>query len=358
MMTRLDRLLSLGAALVGSALLLVAYPADQTPAPAAPVPAATAWPRAQNATVSARLPDGMAYQPAIFLDARTSVGTAPDPDQRSQRLVLRGEEPSVRQLRSRPLDERPWFGGFTVAGNVLAWAEEAAGGHLELWTIDLRDGRPARQLTADTGEAVLHGSPYDLLIAGGRLYWAASNPDHRDVTEIRSVALTGGPVDVRAEPGAWQLSAWPWLVNGLGDPGGTTALKNVLTNEVLAVPSASRESTHCGPIWCEEVSFSSDGYRTELMHPDGTARQPVPSATTQPAIAEVAPLDRFEVLSQTDPYSDLTGTTKLLVYDMATRRTVEISGGTRTVSYNAGVLWWSTGTLEAPVWHALDLRTV
>jgi hypothetical protein len=358
MMTRVDRLLSLGAALVGCALLLAAYPAEQTPPPAVPVPAATAWPHAETATVSATLPDGMVYRPAIFLDARTSVGTAPDPDRQSQRLVLRGPEPTVRQLRSRPLDRKPWFGAFTLAGDVLAWAEDEAGGHLGLWTINLRDGRPARQLTADTGAAVLDGSPYDLVIKSDRLYWAATSAERRDVTEIRSVALTGGPVDVHTEPGTWELSTWPWLVNGLGDPTGTTAVENILTHQNLAIPRDIHRSTHCSPTWCEVVSPVGDGFHVELMHPDGTSREPVAHGTALPALAEVAALDRFEVLSQIDLYSDLTGTKQLLVFDIATQRTVDVSRGTWSVSYNNGLLWWSTGTQETPIWHALDLRTV
>jgi hypothetical protein len=358
MMTRLDRRLSLGAALAAAAILLAAYPVVQPPAPAGPVPAATAWPRARIATISTDLPDGTPYQPGIFLDADTSVGTAPDPDGRSQRLVVRGAGGAVRLLRSRPLDTLPWFGGFTLAGDVLVWAEDAAGGHLELWTIDLGDGSAARRLTADTGAAALGGSPHDLVVADGRLYWAAPPATGRGSTEIRSVPLTGGPVDVRIQPGTWELSAWPWLVNGIGDSGTTTALRNMVSDRDLTVPKVGRQSTYCSPAWCEAVSLSGDGYRIELMHPDGTARDPIASGTALPAGADVALLDRFVVLAQVDPYSDLTGTKQLLVFDIATRRTVEVGRGTRTVSSGGGLLWWSTGTQQAAVWHVLDLRTI
>jgi hypothetical protein len=44
--------------------------------------------------------------------------------------------------------------------------------------------------------------------------------------------------------------------------------------------------------------------------------------------------------------------------EIATRRTVEISPDAGSVSYRGGMLWWSTGNLEAIVWHALDQRTI
>ena len=72
----------------------------------------------------------------------------------------------------------------------------------------------------------------------------------------------------------------------------------------------------------------------------------------------MAVLDRFEVLSQQTAVSDLTGHLQLLVYDVTTRSTVEISPDAFDVSYRAGVLWWSTGTQQSFLRHAVDLRTV
>jgi hypothetical protein len=60
----------------------------------------------------------------------------------------------------------------------------------------------------------------------------------------------------------------------------------------------------------------------------------------------------------TASYTDLTGTEQLLVYDLDTRRTVRVSAAARTAAFSAGVLWWTTGTQDAPVWPALDLVTV
>ena len=72
----------------------------------------------------------------------------------------------------------------------------------------------------------------------------------------------------------------------------------------------------------------------------------------------MAPLDRFELVAALGPVSDQTGTTRLLAYEISSHRTVEISPAAQRVFYNAGVLWWSTGNLEAVVWHSIDLRTV
>ncbi len=359
MMTRLDRLLSLCAALVACGLLLVGYPATPTPAPAGAVPFSVAWPHALNATITSTLPDQTAYQPAIFLDAQTSVGTAPDPRHRAMRLLLRGGTGPPRQLRSLPLAQSPWFGGFAQSGTVLTWAERTNSGPAQLWTVNLHDNRAARPLTADLGDAMLDGTPYDLVIAESRVHWAAADPHRRDTTQIRSVALTGGPVEVHVEPGTWQLSSWPWLVNGRDAPAGTTTMRNMLTERDVAIAGTDRQTTHCTPpSWCVTVTLADDGYRVDLMHPDGTGRQPVASGQLVPEIDDVVALDRFVVVSRVASYSDLTATRQLQVFDINTNRTVELSSGARTASYSNGMLWWSTGAQDAPVWHALDLRTV
>lgn len=352
------RLLALGAALAASIVLLAVPSGASKPPPAPPTPAALVWPHAQHDTINARLPDGTTFQPAIFLDAHTSVGSAPSVDKRSLRLVLRSVDASIRQLRTVPLAEGPSFTNFTTAGDVLAWAESTNGGQLRLWTVNLRDGRPARQLTADTGNPVFDTSQYDLVIAGGRLYWAASSPDRFDITEIRSVALTGGTVEVQRESGAWKLSRWPWLVPGSADLAATSVLRNLTTHQTVAAPATKRSTVDCSPAWCQAVALSTDGYRISVMRPDGTARRQLTNGSAIPAVVDVVPLDRFALLVQVGPLSDQTGTRELLAVDLASGRTVEISPDARSIADNNGVLWWATGTTEAPVWHAIDLRTV
>jgi hypothetical protein len=353
-MTRVDRLLAIGCALVASAALLVLYPNTPAPPPPAPVPVAQAWPHAPETGVRTSLADGTTYQPVAFLTAAVSVGTAPSPDHRSLRLLEVGAG-SVKVLRSLPASTQPWFGSFATSGDALVWAEDSSGSR-RLWTVSLRAPASPRQLTTQTGAAILNGTPYDLVIADGRVYWAAADPQRPDLTEIRSVALTGGPVDVRQETGSWTLSSWPWLVNGSGDTAGTTDLLNMVTDRDVAIGIAGdRETAHCDPTWCLVVSLSADGYRVEVVHPDGTARRTVTTGQIAPELGDLVALGRYIVLAQVSSYTDLTGTRSVLVYDLSTQRMVQLSSGARTVAYSNGVLWWSTGTRDAPVWHAIDL---
>jgi hypothetical protein len=349
---------ALGAALAASGVLLVVPPSGASTPPPGPVPAAMAWARAQRGVISATLPDGTAYQPGIFLDARSSVGTATTRDGKFTRLLLVGGREPARQLRRVPAEENPSFQTFAVTGDVLVWAEGTSRGGTQMWKVNLRDGRPAQKLTSDTGAAAFYHSQYDLVINAGRLYWVATRDD--DVTEVRSVALTGGPVQTRAVPGAWQLSAWPWLVNGITAASGTTLLRNMTTNRDVAVSgTGSRAATQCSSTWCQVVTLAKDGYnRIDLMHPDGTAREHVAGGTAATVIADPAPLDRYQVFSEIGPDSDLTGNIQLLVFELASRRTVEVSPDAGKVSYRNGVLSWATGNLDTFIWHTIDLRTI
>lgn len=349
--------LGLGAALLASAALL-ALPAGGKPPPTPPVTAAVAWPQAQRGTVQATLADGADYRPGLFLDAKTSIGTAPSTDDRYLRLVRVGSDGSARLLRRLPRAEHPSFQALSVAGDVLAWVESTDGGKLRLFTAGLRDTRAPRELTADLGRAEFYQSQYDLVIADGRVHWVAAATG--DVTQVRSVALTGGPVQTRDEPGTWKLSAYPWLVNGVNETTGSTLLRNLGTGRDSPVRGArDKATTACSPVWCRMASLTADGLnRIELMRPDGSGRERIAGDTAITVIVDVAPLDRFEVLARVGPNSELTGNNELIAVEIATRRTVEISPDAGSVSYRDGMLWWSTGNLDAIVWHALDLRTI
>ena len=82
------------------------------------------------------------------------------------------------------------------------------------------------------------------------------------------------------------------------------------------------------------------------------------AGTAETVIADAAPLDRYEVYSVTDPDSDLTGNVRLLVFEIATRRTVEVSPDAGRVFYRNGCSPGATGSQDTFVWHALDLRTI
>nr|BFE72945.1 hypothetical protein GCM10020092_062460 [Actinoplanes digitatis] len=114
------------AALAAGGLLLAVPAAGSGTPPTALVSAAAAWPQAQRGTVQPKLADGTEYRPGIFLDARTSVGTAETPDGRFLRLVLLGADDSVRELRRLPRQGHPSFQTFAVAGDDLVWVEGRA----------------------------------------------------------------------------------------------------------------------------------------------------------------------------------------------------------------------------------------
>jgi hypothetical protein len=346
-----------------AALLLIGLPTVRRPgppAPAAPQAAAAAWPRVQQADTSGALADGPLYEPRLFVDARASVGTAPSPDGTALRLVLRAADGALRELRRLPLADNPQFDGFTLAGGTLAWAETVTAGdrgRTRMYVVDLRAATPARPLTADTGDVVFFGSDYDLVIARGRLHWAASGDGGRS-TELRSVALTGGPIDTRTERGSWAQAAWPWLVSGGADRIGAVQVRNRDDGRTTDVPLSGVESTVCSAVWCRVLVQGAGGLdRIDLMRPDGTDRRRIADGSAGAAVVDVAALDRFEILAVAGPDDAVVTSARLMVYDIATGRIVDVADGVDNVMCRGGVLWWSTGTDDLTMWHALDLRT-
>jgi hypothetical protein len=267
------------------------------------------------------------------------------------RLLVRDGSGGLRLLRQVPLDGNPQFEVVTATADRIVWTESTdRQPRVRIWTAD-RAGGPARLLTADTGDAIFYGNQYDLVVADGQVHWAAAHGDRE--TEIRSVALTGGPVRVRTEPGKWAMSAWPWLVDETEG-----RLRNMAANRDTTVVSSGPETVSCGPVWCRAMVMNGDGLaRIDLMHPDGSARRRIAGGGAQSAVTDVAVLDRFEVLAEPAPDADVTGTATLLVYDLATGATVELASAVDGAFTGGGMLWWSTGDDDTITWHTLDLRT-
>jgi hypothetical protein len=353
-----DRLrgpVGLGTALLATVVLLV-LPAAGEPMHPAPAAMELAWPKAKHAALPATLDDGTAYEPGLFLTADTSIGTAPSKDHKWVRLLERRADGSVVLIRRLPQRRYPSFSSITAAGDTLVWVERAAQEPSSIWTSSLR--RPApRLLTADAGDIESDQSTYDLVIAEGRVYWTAAG--EIGFIQVRSVALTGGPVTVRPEPGDWELAAWPYLVNGVLEPTGTTVIRNLLTGQDRIVRSTARATTRCSPTWCQVAGVDKHGARAvELMRPDGSHRQQIGGDDMAAAIIDPVVLDRFELMAQIDTNTQVTNHVQLIAYELATRRQVVISPDAFDVAYRAGVLWWSTGTDDEFVRHAVDLRTV
>ena len=353
---RVRTLLSLAAALAASSLLLLEPPGYGQATP--PQSAGLAWPGAQRGSVPAELPDGSAYAPSWFLDARTSIGVVQSGDGATVRLVLRRAEGSLRELRRLPARDNPSFPAVVADGDDVVWAESRGDRDPQLWTIDLARPQAPRLLTAAPGDVRFYQSDHDLVIADGRVRWVAAARGRDEVTEVRSVALTGGSVQSKNVPGSWQLSAWPWLVDGVTSTSGASVLRDVATGRDVAVKQSRRAVTNCTPRWCRVVSLNDDGLpRIDLMHPDGSNRHEAAEGTVQTAVADVGLLDRFEVYAETGS-SDVAGTLQLMAYDLIGQRTVRISPDAANVVYRGGVLWWSTGTRDSFLWHTIDLRTV
>jgi hypothetical protein len=351
---------ALAVALVASGALLVSSPhRGTTPPPTGPVTLATAWPHAQRADIPGNLPDGPFFTPGLFLDARTAIGVAPSPDGRWLRLLLWAVGGPPRELRRLPNDRSPVFDNYTATGDEIAWTEQIDRGSVQIWAADRRDGSPARRLTADAGNVLFYGSQYDLVIADRRIHWTAAPPRNDKVTQIRSVPLTGGPIRTRDEQGAWELTAWPWLTDGNSRQTGTTRLRNLATNRDTPIQTTGAELITCSPAWCRVMVMNGQGLiRIDLMHPDGTARRRIAGGNAQAAIADVAVLDRFEILAEAQLDSGLTGTARLLIYDIVARRTIDVSAAVSGAYSRNGLLWWSTGDQDSTVWHTIDLRTV
>ncbi|MFD0741621.1 hypothetical protein ACFQ1L_06665 [Phytohabitans flavus] len=181
---RVVGLAGLGVAVAAAGTLLALSPDHKQPAgPQQPRTVAEVWPDAERADLAGGLPDGPQYSPVYFLDAKTSLGTAPEPGGTDQRLVLRTADGSVRELRRLPVDGTPQFGGFVRAGDEVAWAESVSdadgSARTRMWIANVASGGPARMLTEDTGDVVLFNSEYDMVIAGGRLHWVSVSPRAR-----------------------------------------------------------------------------------------------------------------------------------------------------------------------------------
>ncbi|MEV6347531.1 hypothetical protein [Actinoplanes sp. NPDC051851] len=342
----------LGVALVAGAGLLFGKPAQSESTQ--PTPLAVAWPEAERGSLPAKLTDGSEYTPGLFLDAKTSAGTARTDG--TLRLVIRRSGGDVRVLRTVPEAGHAPFAALTSSGDTLVWVESVKG-KAQLWTASLTDEAPARMVTADVGDVRFYDSTDDLVIDGGSVHWVAAGSGQS--TEFRSIKLTGGKVSSTTAKGDWRMTTWPWAVDGQIAASGTTSLRNLTTGQDIAVPTGKRTVTACSSAWCQLVSINQDGYaKMELSQPDGSARRKVAEGDVTTGITDVAVLDRFEIIAQVGTQAELSGNAELLIYDLSDRKTVLVSQDAGNITYRGGVLWWSTGDQSSYIRNSLDLRTV
>jgi hypothetical protein len=283
------------------------------------------------------------------------IGALPTRDGTYLRLVVENTTGAVRELTRLRADAEPQFAAVTAAGSDLIWVQTADGQKWEIWTAP-RGGGKARKLVADAGDVLLSGSQNDLVTHAGRVYWATAAAGEEN-TGVRSVALSGGPVEIRDESGHWALNAWPWLADNVASDTGTVRLRSITNGREVRIRVSGGELSDCTPDWCRVMVLTAHGdlNRIDLMHPDGSARRQIAGAGARSAVDDVAVLGRFEIFSEPNAYSDLTGLAALVVYDIATGRSVLVAGDAGDVSTHDGMLWWSTGQADL-TWHTLDLR--
>jgi hypothetical protein len=357
-----------GLGLVGVLLVLPAPSRPALPVPGGPAASAagppalaTVWPHATVFSLPAVFPDGSTYQPQLLLDSTTSVGLATSRDALRTLLVVAGPSGPPRVLDSVLVNDGGSFDAVTPTPDRLYWmrtVSDADGhAHVSLWTAGRSSG-PATQVTPDAGAALFNGSRYDMQVAGGRLYWVAATGT-ADSTELRSVPLAGGSVTVRTLPGAWTMTAWPWLVTAPGPAGGRVELFNPDTGQRVPVRAPANKSVTCGRTWCRLIADNAAQVgETDLVRPDGSDLTRIGDQNAVAIASDVALLDRFEPLLTALTSLNATTVSRLDLYDIAGRRTVRVEAAATGAMAKGDYLWWSTGDNETAAWHAVDLRTL
>ncbi len=352
----LTRAMALLLALAGAAAMLMLRPAEHGPSASATSTTETfeqAYPGAKAELVKKTADDGARLTPLFFADAKRFVGTATAEDGAVRFLLV--TETGERELRRLPKVNTPEFAGFALDGDRLVWMELTTTpdgpAKTSLWAIDNFTAAP-RLITSDTGDVALFDKRDDVVIHDGQLSWISIAPTEEPTTEVRTVALTGGPVDVRQQQGAFSFVGWPWLSSVNTPLDGPVELRNLESEERVVIGVQANELMACSPKWCRAIIISTTGESTiiELLTTDGRKRLRTATGNVAASIVDVALLDRFEVYSR--------GGGNLTLYDLELNKTVTIAANIGQVASRGPVLWWSTGDNETTQWRVLDLRTL
>jgi hypothetical protein len=356
--------LSRAAVLLAVAVLVSATLA---PSPEGPPAASEASPSALAGSVvvlPSVLEDGSSYTVRYVIDADRTLGVAAAPDGSSFDVVVVERERILARVRSLPSSRAPSFDAFISYVGSIHWTETTRVDGTDttaLWAAAVsgtRVGAP-RIVVPDMGFAQLSGSAHDVIVADGRVSWAAASGTDQSATVVRSAPVAGGPVSTRSErtwPGGWRQIDRPWLAST--DPG-PLVLLNQDTGERVTVPGSDVTATGCVPDRCRvRVISGGDSVRLELMAPDGSDRTAIAGPATFFAAVDPLTLGRYELLSQTG--ADLApGQMRLLLHDVATGTTREVETGPRAqVSVRDGWAWWLAGGSNTAVWHALHLAAL
>jgi hypothetical protein len=338
------------------------------PTPAAPHRPGTDWSLNEayaNATVVNLYgyADGAwSYQPLAFADAHTSIGASLSPDSGGTRLIVVTDGTTTRVLRALGQRLAPQFLGLRIAGDTVVWLEQTAGsyGHSDavLWAGDWRTGT-VRELTRDIGEFTFYNAQDDLVVRDGRVYWTASGTGATPTTQIRSVALTGGPVEVRTVDGSWQQIGGTWLTTAVTGGAVRAEILDWASGRRRAVPDPPGALVSCTQVWCHAVVLGTDAAtRIDVFDMNGNHHATAASGPVTAVLNDVALLDRWEIYGRStsgDP--DLT-TLQVLLYDIATGRLTLVADAADQITGRDGYLWWSSGGGDYVTWHMLDLHAL
>jgi hypothetical protein len=355
----IGRLLALAVALLAVLRLLTLGEPEPPPAPeAAPVvPAVPTWSGPNPVDVAGTLVDGDAYTPRVFLTAQISAGVATSADG-TVRVVLNGPGEQATELRRLPPGDRAQINGFAFDADNLVWMETVtrpAGVVTSLWRSPWRTQPESTQITTNTGAATFANVESDVVVHDGRAYWAATaTTGPGQATEVRSVALTGGQVDISRLTGEYRLTSWPGAVSIGGGRGAPVTLLDLTTGTLTAIGTEADEVPVCSLAWCRiSVSGAEGLVGIDLARPDGGERRRIAGPEATPIIADATLLDRYVPLA-----TDRGEGSGLSLYDAVTGRTDLVAVDVANVQGRDGVLWWSTGAGTELVWHAVDLHAI
>jgi hypothetical protein len=310
-------------------------------------------------TLPTLLTDGSNYE-LRYVDSRDrTVGVAAAADRSAFKVVIVSGDHITTVLRDLPTDRGPVFDGFVRYEGSIYWTEATVrddGTDLtQLWASPL-DKPAAHLVVADMGYAQLDSSAYNVIVANGTISWVAVSGANVQGTIVRSVPVGGGPVTERSWPGSWRQLARPWLAS-VG--AASTILLNQDTGAQVTVPGSDVASTNCGAAWCRMTVVNAGvPVRLDLVAPDGGQRTRIAGPNTSFDTVDVAPLGRFELMTQTGNGLP-TGQVNILLYDHQAASTTLVETSSQTlINVRDGWAWWLSGDFSAPAWHLLDLTSL
>lgn len=339
------------AVLFAAAARLLTLPATGAPDPPPPI-----------VTIHGYADERWTYQPLAFVDDHTSIGPSLSPDDGGAKLLVVTDGKTVHVLRTLAQELAAQFLGLRIAGDQVVWLEQTAGadgqGDAVLEVADWRTGS-TRELTRDVGEYTFFNAQDDLVVEDGRVSWAASAPGDSERTEIRSIALAGGPVDRRTVDGAWQQIGGSWLVTATTGGAERTRMVDWRSGKRIDAEQPPGGLVSCARVWCRAVVLgAASSTRIDVFDLAGKRRKTAVSGRVTAVLNDVALLDRWEVYGRSTSGDPNVTAMQVLLYDVDTGRLVVVADGADQITGRDGFVWWSTGQGDYVTWHMVDLRAL